>query len=258
MKNVLVLLMILAVASLASATALPWATDFEAGQLNVGSTAAGYPTANTTQYPTALSTFGSGSTATSAYGWVSAAYNVTDTRSYGQFTTAAAENGSQSLKAMSRNIRTDLGVNLLAGKTYTFTVKWMIDATTDFDPGAGGGWSQTQERIYARLITGTGNGTGSTYFADDHLEGQTGTVYATNATYGVWNTATISWNQLTDAANTRIRLSAQFGDAYNNTVGDVYNGGAYVDSMTFTETPEPATMALLGLGSLALVRRKRA
>lgn len=153
--------------------------------------------------------------------------------------------------------------DLIAGMTYTFSVKYMADATTDFD-GINNvyGVNTIQQRIFARQIIGmTGTGTGGVYFADNHPEAQTTGVpiNGTAVTYGVWNTATISWTQATTMLQTRIRLSLQLGDAYDIQgtpgSGSYYNGGGYADSMSFTETPEPATVAVLGLGALLLRRR---
>jgi len=247
MKNILIALFVLTLVSWANATTL-WTGNFENGEINLGSANLTTPAGplNSTAYPATPTAIADGQ-----YGWASKAYNISDSRSFSTIVGTTAFSGANSAMVMNRVLRTDIPVTIAANSIYTFTVHYMADATTDFNND-----NQIQERIFFRDTTA------ALTLADDHPE--TPTIFATYVTYGLWQTATVTWDStgssrvgLTDV----FRLSTQFGDAYDNlSAPALFNGGAYVDGLSFsvTQVPEPATLSLLGLGSLLLIFRRRA
>jgi len=244
MKNLVIAVLVLAAASWANAATL-WTAGFEDGEINLGSAALATPAGplNSTPYPAAQPT----PITDPSYGWASKAYNVTaPTLSYTKIVDTTAFGGANSVMAMNRVLRTDIPVTIAANSIYTFTVHYMDDASTLYDSVNG-----LQQRIFFRDMTIL------TTLADNHPE--TPTIFNTWVPSGVWQTATVSWNSTGSARvgfTDVFRLSSQFGNAFDLVNG----GGAYVDDMSFSVAtiPEPATLSLLGLGSLLLIIRRRA
>jgi hypothetical protein len=244
MKNLTIGILLLATASWVNAQTTLWSAGFEDGEINPGGPDSA--TGNTTPYPSAQPT----SILDGNYGWASKTFNLTDSRSFSTIVDTASFSGANSALVMNRVLRTDIMVTIAPASLYTLSIRYMVDATTDFDNN-----NQIQQRIFFRDVTG------GVTLVDNHPEIP---IQPTIVTYGQWQAASVTWDSTGYAGvgqTRRFRLSTTFGDAWNSAPGShQYDGGAYLDAMSFTvqPVPEPASFSLLCLGGLGLLLRRRA
>jgi len=158
-------------------------------------------------------------------------------------------------------------VDPTAAADFLNNTKFQIDVTYNSAV-----WSPSDyAQVYELSMDGTGlgwtdvggsnspTGAGGVTFTDSLNPGAPGQLPMTNAgTPGTIYTGTWTWDysallaQMKNAGMTATNGYVNFIFALNGNDG---NGDFYFDNARFT--PEPVTLALLGLGGLALIRRKR-
>jgi hypothetical protein len=199
------------------------------------------------------------------------------------FSATGATVGSSALKVMPSWTEWYVGAmdRVLSGSEMSLVTsrtadKFKLDVTrfaADWTPGAWGWWTP-ESRIFLSVSFGLQNDDGDWYYygagaevlgaawypssiAPDHLpvgkltpdpDGTMTAEWSLTTVQNAWDTAIANGFYLNGGMD--IRLICNIPDYYANP-GATY----YIDNIQLT--PEPATMVLLGLGGLAMIRRKR-
>jgi len=182
-----------------------------------------------------------------AGGFYSIAFSTTTGVTQGSYSWELWGTSSGSLTPIASSAATTaLTASLASASTLSFDVN--VPSATDFGTYLG---------FDVAVYQPGGNLTGTTAYATADFASLTGYGIWTPATMG--GQATLTWSMPTALANA---LGANPGLAtslYISAVG--YGSGfAYLDNVTVTAVPEPATLALAGLGGLAslvVLRRKQ-
>jgi predicted RNA-binding protein with PUA-like domain len=116
--------------------------------------------------------------------------------------------------------------------------------TVDIFNSVTGQWSTATLSQARENVTATSVGDYALFAGGMSNSTVSDTVDMFNSVTGLWSTATLSQARYLMAATS---------------VGDhALFGGGYMDTVDIFTTPEPATLALMSLGGLALLRRRRA
>jgi hypothetical protein len=227
MKNVVIVLLVLAAASWANALT-DFTASWEDGEVNPGGNDQ-ITSLNTTPYPaTQPEVISNGE-----YGWFSGTAYQTPAESTSTIVDTESYYGGNSVKLINRVLRTDIPFTIQANTIYTFTVwhKGIDGASTLGSPDGFYG--------IKFVLKDQGHNTNLILQEPD---------YAMTSGWTKWTATWDSAGYAYAGQSVQLRLAVFAGKA----IGD----GAYIDSMSLTAIPEPATLAILGLGGLLLRRRK--